>query len=158
MYKSCSYCGRIHPFNYICDKKPKKYKNKQHTKNIDFRSTYKWQKKREQIKERDLYMCVICSSNLKENKDKAFNDLEVHHIESLDNAYDLFNPLMTKRGEDIDISSIKITKSKDKYSAIIDDYNVSTKIEDNMVKELKCSCTYKGYCKHQYALIKKIKK
>ena len=88
MYKSCSYCGRIHPINYICDKKPKKNKNKQYTKNMDFRNTYKWQKKREQIKERDLYMCVICSLNLKDNKEKAFNDLEVHHIESLDKAYD----------------------------------------------------------------------
>lgn len=99
---------------------------------------------------------------LKKNND-VNNNIVVKTIEhelpiSLDNAYDLFNPLMTKRGEDIDISSIKITKSKDKYSAIIDDYNVSTKIDDNMVKELNCSCTYKGYCKHQYALIKKIKK
>lgn len=88
MYKSCSYCGRIHPSNYICSKKPKKYKNKQRTKSTDFRSTYKWQVKREHIKELDLHMCVVCAEDIVANKDYAYDDLEVHHIEPLEEAYD----------------------------------------------------------------------
>lgn len=88
MYKSCPYCGRIHEYNHVCSKKPIRYKQRFSTRNNSFRNTYAWQQKRTHIKERDLYMCVVCAQDIVSNKDYAYDDLEVHHIEPLEEAYD----------------------------------------------------------------------
>lgn len=78
MLKSCSYCGKIHDSKYVCSKKPNN--QKQITEADKFRRTSKWQKKREEIKKRDLYLCQICIRELY-NTEIKYNtkDLSVHH-------------------------------------------------------------------------------
>lgn len=78
MLKSCQYCGRIHDSKLICSKKPKK--QRQITEIDKFRWTKRWQKKREEIKKRDLNLCQICIRELY-NTETKYNtqNLEVHH-------------------------------------------------------------------------------
>ncbi len=78
MLKSCGYCGKIHDSKYICNAKPKR--NKSITETEKFRWTNKWQKKREEIKKRDLYLCQICIRELYNTINKYnTEDLSVHH-------------------------------------------------------------------------------
>ena len=66
MLRSCQYCGRIHDNKFICSQKPTR---KKYTTEADkFRSTNKWRKKREEIKNRDLYLCQICIRELHNTK------------------------------------------------------------------------------------------
>lgn len=78
MLKSCQYCGRIHDSKLICSKKPKK--QRQITEIDKFRWTGIWQKKREEIKKRDLNLCQICIRELY-NTEIKYNtqNLEAHH-------------------------------------------------------------------------------
>lgn len=77
MLKTCKYCGIV-PYNHICPNKTKKEKE---TTDIDrFRWTKSWQKKREEIKKRDLYLCQICIRELYNTTTKYNSkDLSVHH-------------------------------------------------------------------------------
>lgn len=86
MLKSCQYCGRIHDSKFICSKKPKKQKK---ITDIDkFRWTSKWQKKREEVKQRDLYLCQICIRELYNTVIKYnMQELEVHHNTSINEDY-----------------------------------------------------------------------
>lgn len=78
MLKSCQYCGRIHDSKLICSKKPKK--QRQITEIDKFRWTGIWQKKREEIKKRDLSLCQICIRELYNTKVKYNTEcLGVHH-------------------------------------------------------------------------------
>lgn len=78
MLKSCQYCGRIHDSKYICSERPKR--NKTITKADKFRCTSLWQKKREEIKKRDLYLCQICIRELYGTINKYNTEhLSVHH-------------------------------------------------------------------------------
>lgn len=78
MLKSCQYCGRIHDSKYICPSKPKRIK--QTTEADKFRWTKKWQNKREEIKQRDLYLCQICIRELYNTRNKYNTEqIEVHH-------------------------------------------------------------------------------
>ena len=90
MLKSCKYCGRIHPRGYICPKKPKQAKHR-NSKTSGFRKTHTWQKKREQIVRRDFHLCRVCN----EGSYGVFGvpgldqELSVHHIEPLEERFDL---------------------------------------------------------------------
>ncbi len=90
MLKSCRYCGRIHPSNYVCPKKPKPAKHR-NSKTASFRKTYAWQRKRSSIVRRDFYLCRICN----EGSYGVFGtpgldqELQVHHIEPLEERFDL---------------------------------------------------------------------
>lgn len=87
MLKSCQYCGRIHDSKIICSKKPKK--QKQITEIDRFRWTSMWQKKREEIKQRDLYLCQICIRELYDTVNKYnTQELEVHHNIPINEDYD----------------------------------------------------------------------
>lgn len=78
MLKSCSYCGKIHDSKYICSAKPKK--NRAITEADKFRWTSIWQRKREEIKKRDLYLCQICIRELYNTATKYnTEELSVHH-------------------------------------------------------------------------------
>lgn len=78
MLRSCQYCGKIHDSKYICNKKTNK--QKQITDADKFRWTSKWQKKREEIKKRDLYLCQICIRELYNTRIKYNTEnLSVHH-------------------------------------------------------------------------------
>ena len=86
MLRSCKYCGRIHDSKFICNQKPKR--RRYNTEADKFRWTSKWQKKREEIKKRDLYLCQICIRKLY-NTSIKYNteDLEVHHNISIEKDY-----------------------------------------------------------------------
>ena len=79
MLTSCSYCGRIHDSKYKCTERLNS-KNKTITEVDKFRWTSLWQKKREEIKKRDLYLCQICIRELYNTVTKYNTDeLSVHH-------------------------------------------------------------------------------
>ena len=117
MLKSCQYCGRIHDSKFDCGKKPKR--NYIRTKEDQFRYTRAWNNKREEIKQRDKYLCQVCIRNLY-NTLQQFNydGLEVHHAEKLNDAYEkrmdndnlltlcVYHHRMADRGE-IPIGDIK---------------------------------------------------
>ena len=86
MLKSCKYCGRVHRVDEVCPKKPKRFGNwsKYNSPERKFRSTQAWQTKREEIKERDHYLCKVCLDYNVIN----YNGLEVHHIVSLKDDFD----------------------------------------------------------------------
>ena len=72
MYKSCSRCGKVHDYNYKCNK-GKVYKQN----DIDrLRSTTRWTNKSIEIRERSNYLCSVCLDEGIYN----YKDVEVHHI------------------------------------------------------------------------------
>ena len=83
--KSCAYCGRIHPADYICPKKPKMKPKDNSSEQSRVRNSYRWQRLREQVKERDKYMCQCCLRNYPGTlRQIEYENLSVHHIISLD--------------------------------------------------------------------------
>ena len=87
MKKSCKYCGKIHDVSYVCPMKPRY--DKPRTKRVDmFRKTMDWRNKREEILERDGYMCRLCEA---ERAARRYNPdrLSVHHIEPISEAWGL---------------------------------------------------------------------
>lgn len=88
MLKSCSYCGRIHDSKFDCGKKPKRIKKKY--EKDSFRSTAAWQRKAEEIKGRDNYLCQVCIRNLYGTKVRLNStNLSVHHAIPLKTNYEL---------------------------------------------------------------------
>ncbi len=88
MLKSCSYCGRIHDSKSDCGRKPKQVR-KRYEKEV-FRSSGEWQRKAEEIRQRDKYLCQICIRNIYNTK-RIFNSdgLSVHHAIPLKERFDL---------------------------------------------------------------------
>lgn len=87
MLKACTYCGKIHPKEYICPKKPKRkygYKDREES-SVKFRAKNAWRKKAIEIKERDNYCCQVCKAGLYDIGERRLNykNLEVHHITKL---------------------------------------------------------------------------
>ena len=78
MLKACKYCLRIHDTSIDCGRKPQRKKQKRTTDN--FRNTSKWQRKRQQVRTRDLNLCQICRRDLY-GTIRTFNseNLSVHH-------------------------------------------------------------------------------
>ena len=97
MYKACSTCGHIHKVGEACPKKAKKKYKKlseldQKTKDYkSFLSSSAWQKKREEIKKRDLYLCPICHEQGRYDGKRKYDKqkVEVHHILSVRKNWDL---------------------------------------------------------------------
>ena len=87
MLKSCQYCGRIHDSKFVCNQRPQR--KRYNTEADKFRWTRLWQKKREEIKKRDLNLCQICKRELY-NTETKYNtvDLEVHHNIPINEDYD----------------------------------------------------------------------
>lgn len=86
MLKSCKYCGRMHDVKSKCPKKPQE--KKENTEIIKFRGSSAWKKKRNVIRERDVF-CLVCLYSEKLTKDKySTKNLSVHHIESLEEAFE----------------------------------------------------------------------
>ena len=84
MLRTCSICGRIHDFDKVCYSS----KYKKSTKQNKFRSSYIWQEKRDEIRERDMNLCQVCIRD-KYNTDYMYNyeSLEVHHIIPIEEDY-----------------------------------------------------------------------
>lgn len=89
MLKSCNYCGKIHRKDFKCSMKPNR--NKYKTSEADkFRWSKAWQRKREEVKRRDKFLCQICIRKLYNTiKKYNYNDLEVHHIVPIKEDYEL---------------------------------------------------------------------
>lgn len=87
MLKSCKYCNRIHDSKFDCGRKP--IRKKQGNNKDRFRWTQAWQKKRDEIKERDKYLCQICIRKLYNTINQyTYNGLEVHHTIPLEEDFD----------------------------------------------------------------------
>ena len=74
MYKACSRCGKIHDSRFDCN--IGRYNGGDERR---LRSTYKWTKKSEEIREKANWLCEVC-------RDKGIINhelLEVHHITKL---------------------------------------------------------------------------
>nr|DAI57605.1 MAG TPA: NinG recombination protein [Caudoviricetes sp.] len=74
MLKACGYCGRMHQMGEECPTKPTRHYHK--TDADKLRNTYRWQRKREQIKQDAHYMCEVC----KAEGIITTKRMEVHHI------------------------------------------------------------------------------
>lgn len=94
MLKSCSTCGKIHGFDEVCPKRIEyerkrkasydKSKYERNSKADKFRSSKTWQRKRAEIRSRDMNICRYCFL-VKHRITTA--DLSVHHIIPIDNDY-----------------------------------------------------------------------
>ena len=79
MLKSCQYCGRIHDSKFDCGKRPQRKRNISEADR--FRWTSKWQKKRQEIKERDNFICQICARGMYDpEREFETDNLSVHHM------------------------------------------------------------------------------
>ena len=88
MKVSCIYCGRIREKKLDCGKRPARVKRR-YEKEV-FRSSYAWQKKNEEIKRRDNYLCQFCLRNIIGTKKRINGEkLSVHHAIPLKEAYEL---------------------------------------------------------------------
>lgn len=87
MLKSCQYCGRIHDSKFDCGKKPQKKRNISEADR--FRWSGRWQKKRQEIKERDDFICQICVRGIY-NPERKFetDNLSVHHMIPVEKNWD----------------------------------------------------------------------
>lgn len=87
MLKSCKYCGKIHDSKYDCGKKPQQRKQKNDKDR--FRSTAAWQRKVNEIRQRDSHLCQVCIRKLYDTITQYnYTDLEVHHGIPLEEDYD----------------------------------------------------------------------
>jgi 5-methylcytosine-specific restriction endonuclease McrA len=75
MYKTCSRCGKIHPYNFNCTK-GKTYSGGHERK---LRHHRRWTEKSEEIRERANYLCEVC----RQEGIYTYEGLEVHHITKL---------------------------------------------------------------------------
>lgn len=73
MFKACSRCGRIHDFNYKCNK------GRINTNEQALRRGSSWTNKSKKIRERSFNLCAVC----RDNNVYTYDGLEVHHITKL---------------------------------------------------------------------------
>ena len=120
MLRSCSACGRIHDSRFVCTAK-RKAKRRQ-SKADRFRNTKEWQDARNEARERDNNLCLVCRSL----GDITIDGLSVHHIVPLEEDYglraDLDNlaTLCTPHHEEAergDISRSELRELIERYSA-----------------------------------------
>ena len=87
--KACAYCGRVHPSDIDCGKRP--IHNKGSTEHTKLRTCRLWDKTRKAVNKRDRFVCRICLAKHRITVD----GLETHHIipiaEEPCKAYDLDN-------------------------------------------------------------------
>ncbi|MBQ1777656.1 MAG: HNH endonuclease [Acidaminococcaceae bacterium] len=92
--KSCSFCGKVHDFNAVCPKRIEyerrrsaQYDRRQYVRDSKadkFRSTQAWQRKRNEVRERDLNVCRCC---FLVHHRITTEGLSVHHIIPIERAY-----------------------------------------------------------------------
>lgn len=86
MLKSCSYCGRIHDSGHDCGCKPAR--GKRGNAADKFRSSNVWQRKREEIRQRDSNLCQCCLRNLPGTVTRlTYDRCSVHHAVPLEQDY-----------------------------------------------------------------------
>ena len=86
--KSCKYCGKIHDEGYVCGSRPIKRKKTDDV--VRFRNSAVWQRKRQQIRARDCYLCQICIRELHGTWRKYnYEGLQVHHAVAVNSSEEL---------------------------------------------------------------------
>lgn len=83
MLVSCKYCGGLHERGVVCASKPVRQKEPNQVNK--FRWSRVWRTKRNQIVDRDKSLCQVC----KQDKQYTYDNLEVHHITSIADDWDL---------------------------------------------------------------------
>ena len=79
---------RIHESKYDCGRKP--VHKKQGNNKDKFRWTQAWQHKRDEIKQRDNYLCQVCIRKLYDTHDQyTYDGLEVHNAITLEEDFDM---------------------------------------------------------------------
>ena len=79
MERSCKYCGKRHPLAHTCAHKPVQVQSaaaRRDVREVSFRNTKRWQRKRDEIRERDRNLCRVCL----ERGVIIYDRLSVHHI------------------------------------------------------------------------------
>ena len=85
-YVTCKHCGIV-PRGHICPHRKSRFKSGDKESN-KFRNTIRWQRKREEIKIRDRYICQVCLRQLHNTLNMLnFKNIEVHHITSIQEDY-----------------------------------------------------------------------
>ena len=72
-YRSCPYCGRIHPSGYKCQMNQRSYRGGEERK---LRSTYAWTEKSKEIREKAQGLCEVC----RDQGIYTYKGVQVHHI------------------------------------------------------------------------------
>lgn len=86
MLKTCKHCGVVDE-NHICPHRKSRQKSGDRQSD-KFRSTIGWQRKREEIKTRDKYLCQVCLRNRYNTLNLLnFKTVQVHHITSIQEDY-----------------------------------------------------------------------
>ena len=77
--KICSYCNKVVEDTHVCSKKPKSRRTERAKESDKLINCKRWRDKRQQILQRDNYMCMRCW-----HKYGIINtdNLQVHHIRS----------------------------------------------------------------------------
>lgn len=90
MLKSCKYCGKIHKQGETCPTKSQtKRTSRKCTEQDNFRNTIVWQRKRKEIRERDLNCCRLCLIHPAPNARRInTKNLSIHHIIPLVDDFD----------------------------------------------------------------------
>lgn len=86
MLKSCKYCGRIHDSKHDCGMKPAR--RKKNTEADRFRWSKQWQRKRDEIRQRDSNLCQVCIRQMFGGRQYTYEDLSVHHGIPLEEDFD----------------------------------------------------------------------
>lgn len=86
MKKTCKHCGVVDE-NHICPHRKSRQKSGDRQSD-KFRNTIRWQRKRDEIKLRDRYLCQICLRD-RYNTLSFLNymTVQVHHITSIQEDY-----------------------------------------------------------------------
>lgn len=84
MLRSCPACGRIHDSRVKCRSKQHAPRESRASK---YRSTADWQRTRDEVRDLDMNMCVVCRSL----GIIATDGLSVHHIVPLEEEFGLRN-------------------------------------------------------------------
>ena len=87
-FHSCHFCGRIHAEGHACNSKPAKRKKIDDA--VRFRNSAVWHRKRQQIRERDCYLCQVCIRELYGTHRKYnYEGLQVHHAVPVNSSEEL---------------------------------------------------------------------
>lgn len=86
MLKTCNHCGVVSE-GHICPHKKSRQKNGDRQSD-KFRNTTRWQRKRDEIKVRDRYLCQICIRDRYNTLSFLnYKTVEVHHITPINEDY-----------------------------------------------------------------------
>lgn len=87
MKKACPYCNKFHDMDFLCPKRPLRYKS--NSAIVKFRNSVQWRRKRELIRMRDRNMCRLCAIGYGNKPVEYVSEVSVHHIVPLAADYSL---------------------------------------------------------------------